>query len=52
MTTGRELTPLEVLIALFEEELSLEVKPQMEAEVVIQRLTDAGFEIRPAQTAP
>lgn len=41
---SKELTPREVLIDLFEEE-GLGSNPETAADVVIRRLTDAGFTI-------
>jgi hypothetical protein len=42
----RELDPKDVLADLFGEELPLD-DPERVAEMVIQRLRDAGFEIKP-----
>jgi hypothetical protein len=42
-----ELTPKHVLVDLFEE--LLVQNPNELAEIVIQRLLDAGFEIKPAE---
>jgi hypothetical protein len=42
----RELDPKDVLADLFGEELPLD-DPERVAEIVIQRLRDAGFEIKP-----
>lgn len=44
--TGRELTAKDVLADLFEEHA---FDGEFMADLVIQRLADAGFEIRPAQ---
>ena len=43
----RELTPKDLLTDLFEEELLS--NPEAMAEIVIQRLIDAGFVIEPAE---
>jgi hypothetical protein len=42
-----EITPQHVLVDLFEE--LLVANPEELAEIVIQRLLDAGFEIKPAK---
>jgi hypothetical protein len=44
----RELDPKDVLTDLFGEELPLD-DPARVAEMVIERLRDAGFEIKPAE---
>ena len=49
-----ELTPKHVLVDLFGSgDFPVEIlDPEHAADVVIQRLTDAGFEIRPAEAVP
>ena len=47
-----ELTPQDVLTDLFDSEDLPLPNPEEAAAIVIQRLTDAGFEIRPAEAVP
>ncbi len=51
--SGRDLTPQHVLIDLFEgdEFPAMVPDPEAAAEIVIQRLADAGFAIKPVQPA-
>jgi hypothetical protein len=51
MAPGRELHPVEVLADLFGSgDFPAEVlDPERAAEIIIQRLNDAGFEIKPAE---